>query len=129
MTVCVLALVITTTITTLQRAFSNLDTARNVSTASAILQSEIEKERLFTWAKVSDPNYQPTLDAGHLRNPTIASRFSIARSVSQVAGRSGQMVQVTLTARWRSYDGRSLSRSTSTYFAQGGINDYVALPP
>ncbi len=125
-TVLVLALVITTSITTLQRAFSNLDTARNISIASAILQTEMEKERLFSWAKVSDLNYQPTIDASHLRNPAIASRFSMTRTATLVPGRSGQMVQVTLTARWRSYDGRSLSRSYSSYFTQGGLYDFIA---
>jgi hypothetical protein len=124
-TVCVLALVITTSITTMQRAFSNLDTARNISIASNILQTEIEKERLFTWAAVSDARFQPNLDAAYLRNTNIAGRFAISRSVAEVAGHAGQMVQVTLTVRWRGYDGRSQSRSYTTYFAQGGLNDFL----
>ena len=121
-TVFVLALAITTSITTLQRAYNNLDTARNISTASTILQSEFERERLFDWASVSDPNHQPTLDANYLRSPAVAGRFTISRSVAAVAGRSGQ-VQVTLTVHWRGYDGRSLSRSFTTFFTQGGLND------
>ena len=125
MTVCVLALAISTAITTMQRAFLNLDTARNLSTASAILQTQMEKERLLGWVKVSDPTYQPTLDASYLRNPDIAGRFSLSRTVAALADRSGQVVQVTLTARWRSYDGRQLSRSFTTYFTEGGLNDFL----
>lgn len=125
-TVFVLALTITTALTTMQRAFSSLDTARNITTASTILQTELENERLFTWAKVSDTTYQPTLSAAHLKNPAIAGRFSISRTVAAVANHSDQMVQVTLTVRWRNYDGRSLSRSFTTYFTQGGLNDLFA---
>lgn len=124
MAVFILALAITTSITTLQRAFSNLDSARCISVASTILQSEMEKERLFSWSAVSDASYRPTLDANFLRNPAIAGRFSLSRSVTAVAGRSGQVVQVTLTVRWTSYDGRALSRSFTTYFTQGGLNSF-----
>ena len=125
MTVFLLALAISTSITTLQRAFLNLDTARNLSTASAILQTQIEKERLLAWTTVSDPRYQPTVDSSYLRNPEIAGRFSLARTVTVIADRAGQVVQVTLTVRWRSYDGRELARSFTTYFTRGGLRDFV----
>lgn len=123
-TVFVLALAITTSITTMQRAFASLDTARNLSTASTILQSEMENERLFNWGKVSDASYQPTLGASYLRNPSVAGRFTLSRTVAFLPGRSNQMVQVTLTVTWRNYDGRSLSRSFTSYFTQGGLNDF-----
>lgn len=129
MAVFVLALAISTSITTMQRAFSSLDTARNVSIASTILQTEVENERLFTWAKLTDVNYQPVLGSSYLRNPAIAGRFSISRTVTPVSGRSGQVVQVTLTVRWRNYDGRQLSRSFDTYFTQGGLNDFFYAQP
>ena len=120
----VLSLAITTSITTLQRAFANLDTARNLSTASAILQTEMENERLFTWTKINDSTYQPTIDASFLRNPSVAGRFTLSRTVTPVGSRTAQ-AQVTLTVRWRNYDGRSLSRSFTSYFTQGGLNDFV----
>lgn len=122
--VCVLALVLTTSITTAQRAFNTLDTARNISTASSILQTQVENERLFTWAKLIDTTYQPTLGAAFLRNPAVAGRFSISRTVAVLPDRSNLMVQVTLTVRWRNYDGRNLARSFTTYFTQGGLNDF-----
>jgi Tfp pilus assembly protein PilV len=122
-TVFVLALTITTSITTLQRAFSTLDTARNISIATVILQSEMEKERLFDWPSLINTNYQPTLDATYLRSPTTAGRFNLSRTVANVSGRTTQ-IQVTLTVRWTGYDGRPLSRSFTTYFTQGGLNDF-----
>lgn len=124
-TASILALAIVTSITTLQRAYTQLDTARNISIASTILQTEMENERLFPWAKLIDATYQPTLGTSFLRDPTIAGRFAITRSIAQVSGRSTQ-IQVTLTVRWRNYDGRSLSRSYTSYFTQGGLNDFYS---
>ena len=84
----------------------------------------MEKERLFNWTKISDASFQPTIDASFLRNPTIAGRFTLSRTVGKVGTRTSQM-QVTLTVRWRNYDGRSLSRSFTSYFTQGGLNDFM----
>lgn len=125
MAVALLAFAISTSITTLQRAFLNLDTARNLSTAATLLQTEMEKERLLDWATVSNTSYQPTLDPNHLSNPLIASRFTLSRSAVPLTGTSGKMVQVTLRVTWRNYDGRQLSRSFTTYFTQGGLNEFI----
>lgn len=124
--VFVLALAIATSVTTMQRAFANLDTARNISTASSILQTEMENERLFTWAELTDATYQPTLASVYQGNPSVAGRFSISRSTAYVADRSSQVLQVTLTVRWRNYDGRTLARSFTSYFTQSGLNDFYA---
>ncbi len=125
MAVGVLALALTTAITTMQRAFLDLDTARNLQLANGIMQCELEKERLFTWAQVSDAAYSCRIDASFLHNPIVASRFTLVRATAVVAGHSGKMLQVTLTATWRSYDGHRLSRSFTTYFSQDGLNTYV----
>jgi hypothetical protein len=126
--VAMLAMVITTSITTLQRALLNLDSARNLETASRIIQCEMEKERLLSWADVSNSNYQPTIDAAFLRLPSVAGRFSLSRTIALVPNRSSQMLQITLTATWRSYDGRTLSRSCTTYYGQNGLNAYFINP-
>jgi hypothetical protein len=128
-TTFVLALAIATSITTMQRAFASLDTARNVSTASNILQTEMETERLFTWTKLTDTTYTPTIGASYLSNPAVAGRFTISRTTAYEANHSNQVLQVTLTVTWRNYDGRSLSRSFTTYFTQGGLNDYYYTTP
>ncbi len=49
----VMALVLTTSITTLQSAFMALDAARNVTSAGQIMQSELEKMRLKDWSVIS----------------------------------------------------------------------------
>jgi hypothetical protein len=125
MAVALLAFAIATSITTLQRAFLSLDTARNLSTATTLLQTEMEKERLLDWATVSSANYRPTLDPIHQGNPLIAGRFTLTRTVEALAGTSGKMVQVTVRVTWRNYDGRQLSRSFTTYFTEGGLNEFI----
>ena len=125
MAVTVLALVLVTSITTIQRAMSNLDSARSLETASRIMQCEIEKERLFTWTAVSNASYAPAVDAQFLSDPSITSRFTLSRSLTTVANHNSLMVQVTLRVAWRSYDGRNLNRTLTTYFTKGGLNDYI----
>ncbi len=126
MAVVILAMAITTALAAMQRAFLELDTARSLQAAGNIMQCEFEKERLFPWAQLNDAAYQASIDSTFLRNPAIAGRFALTRSVATIAQRSGQVVQVTLTVTWRSYTGRNLTRSYTTYFCQGGLNTYIA---
>jgi len=124
--VFVLALALVTSLAALQRAFLNLDTARNLEIAANILQCEMEKQRVFDWAQLTSAAYAPVIDPSFARNPAVGGRFTLSRTVTALAGRPTDMVQVTLTVRWRSYDGRSLSRNYTSIFSRGGLNEYVA---
>jgi hypothetical protein len=128
MSVIVLALALTTSLAAMQQAFLQFDTARNLEVAANILQCEIEKERLFSWSRVSDTTYQPVIDSSFARNPAIGGRFTLSRALTTVPSHNGQMVQITLTVRWRGYDGRSLTRSYTTYYTQGGLYEYLYNP-
>lgn len=128
MAVIVLALALTTSLSAMQRAFLQFDTARNLEIAANILQAEMEKQRLLTWTQVNDATYVPVIDSSFMSNPAIGGRFTLSRTVAAVAGHSAQMVQITLTVRWRGYDGRSLARSYTTYCTQGGLRDYFYGP-
>ncbi len=120
-----LALAFTTSFAAMQRALLDLDTARNLEIATGIMQCELERERLFSWTQVSDGTYQPAIDPSFMRNTAVAGRFTLARNVSVLPARNGQMVQVTLMVRWRTHDGRTLARSHTTYFCQGGLYNYI----
>jgi len=124
MAVAIFATVIVTTITTLQRAFSNLDSARNIETAGKILKCEMEKERLMTWAAVSDASYAPAIDPIFSGNPAVAGRFTLARSIATIPNRGGNTIRITLTVFWQNYEGRADSRSFSTYYSNGGLFTY-----
>ena len=124
MAVAVLALAITTSITTLQRAFLMLDSARNLETASRIMQCELEKERLLPWSQVNDADYRATIDSAFTGNPAIAGRFALTRTTATVANRANKLLQITLTVTWRNYDGRTQQRSQTTYYGNGGLYTY-----
>jgi len=128
MAVFVLAMAIATSITAMQRAMSDLDTARNLETAGRIMQTELEKERLFDWTQASDASYQPAIDSAFTRNPSLAGRFTLSRSLATLTQHSGQMLQITLTVAWRNYDGRTLSRNYTTYYCQKGLYAYIYDP-
>ncbi len=120
----VMALVITSSITTMQSAFLALDSARNITSAGQIMQSELEKMRLKDWTTVSAYAAGPTavtIDSSFTSNPAIGSRFTLTRTVADV---HTDMKSITLTIAWKSYDGRPFSRSYQTYYGRNGLYDY-----
>lgn len=126
MAAMVMAFAITTSITTMQRGFLSLDTARNITIAGQIMQSEFEKMRLVPWTTVdaydaTGAEVDLAVDTSFSSNTFIGTRFTMTRRVDLI--RSG-MKQITLTVTWRSYDGRSISRSYSSYYGQNGLYDY-----
>jgi Tfp pilus assembly protein PilV len=124
----VMALGITTSITTLQRGFLSLDTARKITIAGQILQCEMEKMRMVPWATINaypatlDPM---TIDTSFTSNPTVGSRFTLRREVDTIATTTGVgMKQITFAMSWKSYDGRTLTRKYTTYYGENGLYDY-----
>jgi Tfp pilus assembly protein PilV len=120
----VMALAITTSITTMQRAFLALDSARNITLAGQIMQSEFEKIRLKDWTTVSTyPAAETTLtiDPAFTSDPAIGNRFTLTRTVTEV---HTDMKEITLTISWRGYDARPLSRYYKTYYGKNGLYDF-----
>lgn len=118
----VLVLGITTSITTLQRGFQAVDTARNYTFASQVMQSELERLRLKSWDQVQ------ALQDSRDNNVTIAavrgtasSTFSCTRDIRDI---KTDMKEVTLTASWRGYDGRPHSARFITRYGKSGLYDY-----
>jgi prepilin-type N-terminal cleavage/methylation domain-containing protein len=124
----VMALAITTSITTMQRAFLALDTSRNLTIAGQIMVSEMEKVRMLPWTDVSpwlNTTTNLTLDSIFTSNPQIGNRFTLQRAVTQPDVANSNILQITLTMTWTGYDGRQLSRSYTTHYARYGIHDYL----
>jgi uncharacterized protein (TIGR02598 family) len=132
--VFVMALAISTSITTLQAGYRAIDTARNLTLAGQILQSMIEDIRLKQWAEI---NAMAATTTGPISTfdttgsftsfsttaAAMLSRFTITRTVSDVTGQTG-LKKIVLTATWNGYDGRSSSANYTTYYAQNGLYDY-----
>jgi hypothetical protein len=126
MAAAVMALAISTSITTMQRAFLAVDVARGTSYASQIMQSEMEKIRLQNWTTVSAfPSTATTapIDSSFTSNSYIGNRFTMTRKATTV--HTG-MLQITLEISWKTYDGRTLRRTYTTYYGRNGLYDYVS---
>jgi hypothetical protein len=121
----VLALVLTSAITTLQQVFALLGSAHNLTVGSEIIATELEKIRLQGWDVVSAYPASATLpvDSNFTSNPRIRSRFTLTRNVTPVEG-SGDLLQLTFTVSWRSF-GRTVTRSFVTYYAHYGVYDWL----
>lgn len=121
----IMALAISTSIITLQRAFLALDAARKMTLAGQMMQSEFEKLRMQNWSIISSypaaADITASVDTSFAGASPITRTFTVTRSVTDVhAG----MKLITLTTSWKSYDGRQTSRSYSTYYGKDGLYDY-----
>lgn len=126
---CVMAFAITTSITVMQSGFSTIDTARGNTLASQILQSEIERIRLMSWANVTDPDkmmgeHKVDLKEVFATSSELASKFTLVRTVKDDSARPGEGVDIYLQVQWQSFDGRSHSRSFQTKYVKNGLYDY-----
>lgn len=134
MAASVLVLGIATSITTLQYGMRAVDTARNMTLAGQIMQSEMEILRLQNWTQISaldasatvDPNASISSGSATALDTTlnaIASRFTCTRSVSDISGRANIKL-ITLTVVWFGVDGRRHSLTYQTRYAKNGLSDY-----
>jgi len=117
----VLLLGIVSALTALQRGFQVLDSARNLTAASQLMQSEMERLRLKSWAQL-----QALQDAGDTRVPSAADgsdpRFTCRRVIRDL---KTDMKEIVITAEWRGYDGRAQTARLITRYGRSGLNDYL----
>ena len=114
----VLAFGIVSVVTVSQRGLQALDTARNLSAASQLMQSEMERLRLMSWAQL-----QALQDSGQTEVALEAagSRYTCTR---EIRDEKTGMKQITLVATWKGYDGRSHTARLITRYGRTGLNDY-----
>ncbi|MDQ5979910.1 MAG: hypothetical protein QG602_2885 [Verrucomicrobiota bacterium] len=126
---CVMAFAITTSITVMQSGFNTIETARGNTLASQILQSEIERIRLMSWAKVTDADtmmgeHKVDLKEVFATNSELASKYTLVRTVKEDGTRAGEAVDIYLQVQWSTYDGRQHNRSFQTKYVKNGLYDY-----
>lgn len=134
MAAIVMVLGIVTSLTTLQFGMRSVDTARNMTLASQILQSELEILRLQNWAQISALPASATVDPATSISSgsattldttlnTIAGRFTCTRTVAAISGRA-DIKLITLDVSWSGIDGRSHTVTYQTRYAKNGLSDY-----
>jgi hypothetical protein len=117
---------IATSIVAMQCGFRAIDVARGNTLASQIMQSEIERLRLKSWADINALPASEAVDVSAMfsANPAIAARFSITRTVTADSSRPDDVKYITLGVSWRSADGLAHRRSFRTMYAKNGLYDY-----
>ena len=118
----VLALAIAGAITTLQRGFQALDTARYYNYASQVMQSELERLRLYNWDQLQTLQNAgtATIDAKAVAGVT-AGTFSCARTIRDV---KTDMKEIELVSTWSGHDARSHRARLVTRYSKSGLYDY-----
>lgn len=114
----VLAIGIVSVVTVSQSGLQALDTARNLAGASQVMQSEMERVRLMSWAQL-----QVLQDSGQTEVALEGApgRYACTREIRDV--KTG-MKEITLVATWKGYDGRSHTARLITRYGKTGLNDY-----
>lgn len=126
----VMILGIASAIIVLQSGLRALDTARNTTLASQLIQSEMERIRLLSWSAVNSLPASATIEIGEILPtdlPSISelrSRFTIVREVTDVTGKVGDMKEIDITVSWRGVDGQTHVRSSSTHYSREGLYAY-----
>lgn len=122
---CVMALALTTSITTMQQGFNAIDTARCTTLAAQILQSTMENLRLQNWSQISTYAASQTVDISTIygTNLPASKNFACTLVVADVTGQTN-MKQITLTVTWSGLNGRSHSLNTTSYYGKNGLYDY-----
>jgi Tfp pilus assembly protein PilV len=122
----VLAFGIGTAIIAMQLGFRHLDLARGTTIAAQIIQSEMERIRMMSWAGVSTLPATQTFD-GALNFTTssrVAGRFTVTRTRVADATRPTEVAEIGISVVWNTYDGRSHTRSFNSIYTKNGLYDY-----
>lgn len=118
----VLVFGIVTALSVLQRGNQAFDTARNLALASQLMQGEMERLRLMSWAQLDalqqSGDTAVPLDAN---TGAVRARFQCARVIADI---KTNMKEITLTATWSGYDGRPHTARLITRYGRTGLNDY-----
>ncbi len=116
----VLALGIAGSIVVLLRGFQSLDTARHLTSATQVMQNEMEQLRLKSWDEIQQ--LQDRRDtAVAVARELAAGRIACTRDIRDI--RAG-MKEIVLTATWQGLDGRDHSARLITRYGRNGLNDY-----
>ena len=116
----VLTFGIVTSLLVIQRGLQAVDTARNLTTATQVMENEMERLRLKNWVQIqqlqTEPDTTVLLDSGISRD-----RISCTRQIYDL---KTDMKEIVLTASWHGYDGRMHSACVITRYCRNGLNDY-----
>jgi Tfp pilus assembly protein PilV len=123
---------IATSLSVLSSGLRTLDDARNITLASQILQSELERLRLLPWSSstggeaISGLEEKATVDlaTAYSSNTAVTGRFTLTRVVTATSGRETTMRDITLVVSWTSVFGTAHTRTFTTRYCKDGLYDF-----
>lgn len=117
---------LTASVITMQAGFKQMDLARGTTIAAQIIQSEMERLRMMSWAAISALPPAATFDGSTYlsSNPELAGKFTITRTVADNAANPTEIKDLTIAASWQTLDGRPHTRSFTAIYAKNGLYDY-----
>jgi hypothetical protein len=128
---------ISSAIVAMQIGYRSMDLARTLTLTAQVLQSEIEIVRMKAWGDIasmaSDPDGTKPLQviSKTFANAPMPRDFKLLRQVDDKIVLDGEVLmrEITVTASWKTIDGISHTRSTSTQYCKEGLNDYYVTYP
>lgn len=128
----ILVLGIATALTTLTYGMRAIDTARNLTLAAQIMQSEMENIRLLNWSQLTALAPSESIDVSSVISSGSAStldatlnaiigKFSCTRTITTP---KTDMREITLIVSWNGQDGRSHANSYVTRYCKDGLYDF-----
>lgn len=120
----VMALAISTSVTTMQRAFLAIDGARNITLAGQILQGELERMRLKNLTEITTAFPATTSPASYTTDDTTMAALGSRFRLTYEADAGTNLKEIKLIVSWVGYDKRPQSRYYKTYYGRNGLYDY-----
>jgi prepilin-type N-terminal cleavage/methylation domain-containing protein len=107
----------------ISRGFELIETSRNYTRSSQVLQSELELLRTLPWETFSELSDSELTDKFQQQ---IISQFGQDTYTGTVTTKlwGGDLMQVIVTVEWSGSKGRVHLLNYMTCFTEGGVNDY-----
>lgn len=121
----ILVLVLTSSLIVLQDCFQAIDTARDMTVAGQILQSQMEKLRMLNWNQLGTASGYTTFtpDVGSSAQANLFTTAHCTQSITTASSYS-TMKDIILSTTWTGTDGRNHTVYYYTRYCNGGISDF-----
>ena len=107
----------------ISRGFELIDTTRNYTRSSQVLQSELELLRTLPWSTFSQLSESELTEKFQEQIVTQFGEDSyVGAFTTELTG--GDLMKVVVTVEWSARKGRVHTLNYVTFFTEGGVNDY-----
>ncbi len=123
----VMAFGIATSIIAMQSGFKQVDLGRGTTISAQIIQSEMERLRMMNWTQIfALSGTSSTFDGSTFFSGSsdIVGKYTVTRAVTPDGSRPTEVMNIGVSVRWQTYDGRWHRRTFTAIYAKNGLYDY-----